>query len=145
MAKSIVFRFRHIPSGCRQLYVKHGFAASYLSTFATNSASRSLNYWNSNQCRFSFDVYNGQLRHSNAICRCFSHSSICQTNENGLKEEHSKVDSGQASANAGNQDKPLTQRQKLARTFAAYGTTGVVFHTCISLTSLGTCYMIVSR
>ena len=42
-------------------------------------------------------------------------------------------------------EKPLTQRQKLARTFAAYGSTAVVFHTAISLTSLGTCYLVVSR
>ena len=42
-------------------------------------------------------------------------------------------------------DKPLTQRQKLSRTFAAYGTAALVFHTTISLSSLGTCYMIVSR
>ena len=42
-------------------------------------------------------------------------------------------------------EKPLTQRQKLARTFAAYGSTAVVFHTAISLTSLGTCYLAVSR
>ena len=42
-------------------------------------------------------------------------------------------------------EKTLTQRQKLARTFAAYGSTAVVFHTAISLTSLGTCYLVVSR
>lgn len=41
-------------------------------------------------------------------------------------------------------DKPLTQRQKLTRIFAAYGSTAVVFHTTISLTSLGICYTIVS-
>ncbi len=38
-----------------------------------------------------------------------------------------------------------TGRQKLSLVFAKYGVTAVVFHTCISLTSLGLCYIAVSR
>ena len=42
-------------------------------------------------------------------------------------------------------EQKLTQAQKLRKVFAEYGATGVVFHTCISLTSLGICYAAVSR
>ena len=38
-----------------------------------------------------------------------------------------------------------TNRQKLSLVFAKYGVTAVVFHTMISLTSLGLCYIAVSR
>ena len=38
-----------------------------------------------------------------------------------------------------------TGRQKLSLVFAKYGVTAVVFHTFISLTSLGLCYIAVSR
>ena len=38
-----------------------------------------------------------------------------------------------------------TGRQKLTLVFAKYGVTAVVFHTLISLTSLGLCYIAVSR
>ena len=38
-----------------------------------------------------------------------------------------------------------TSRQKLTLIFAKYGVTAVVFHTVISLTSLGLCYVAVSR
>jgi hypothetical protein len=38
-----------------------------------------------------------------------------------------------------------TGRQKLSLVFAKYGVTAVVFHTVISLTSLGLCYIAVSR
>ena len=38
-----------------------------------------------------------------------------------------------------------TGRQKLSLVFAKYGVTAVVFHTFISLTSLGLCYVAVSR
>lgn len=41
--------------------------------------------------------------------------------------------------------KKLSQTQRLRKVFAEYGTTAVVFHTCISLTSLGICYAAVSR
>ena len=37
------------------------------------------------------------------------------------------------------------QAGQLAKVFAEYGSIGVVFHTCISLTSLGICYVAVSR
>ena len=37
------------------------------------------------------------------------------------------------------------QAAQLAKVFAEYGSIGVVFHTCISLTSLGICYVAVSR
>jgi len=40
--------------------------------------------------------------------------------------------------------KKLKQSGKLAKVFAEYGTTAVIFHTSISLTSLGICYMAVS-
>ena len=41
--------------------------------------------------------------------------------------------------------KPTKSAGQLAKVFAEYGTTAVVFHTTISLTSLGICYMAVSR
>eukprot|EP00794_Sanderia_malayensis_P019129 gene19128-21046_t len=66
--------------------------------------------------------------------RAFSNTGLLFSSENESKEEK----------NEPADDKPLSQRQKLARVFAAYGTTAVVFHTSISLTSLGICYTIVS-
>ena len=41
--------------------------------------------------------------------------------------------------------KKMTSRQRLSLVFAEYGVTAVVFHTAISLTSLGLCYVAVSR
>ena len=40
---------------------------------------------------------------------------------------------------------PKKKAGQLAKVFAEYGTTAVVFHTTISLTSLGICYTAVSR
>lgn len=45
----------------------------------------------------------------------------------------------------GSPEKKLSQAQRLRKIFAEYGATAVVFHTCISLTSLGICYAAVSR
>ena len=80
-----------------------------------------------------------------ATFRGFSSSCIFHTDENDGKKERVEMGKDDAAATSQASDKPLSQRQKLTRTFAAYGTTGVIFHTCISLASLGTCYMIVSR
>ena len=41
--------------------------------------------------------------------------------------------------------KKLSQKDKLAKVFAQYGTTALVFHVSISLVSLGTSYLAVSR
>ena len=43
------------------------------------------------------------------------------------------------------QQPPKKKAGQLAKVFAEYGTTAVVFHTTISLTSLGICYTAVSR
>ena len=155
MAKLMTFHYRTIPSGYRKLSIRHGFNVSYLGIFATNSLSRSIylgnvhkectsHFWNPNRHKLSCVLCNGHLKLSYSAMRDFSSSPHYYADENKSKEDYSKVEAEKIGSTV-SPDKPLSQRQKLARTFAAYGTTGVVFHTCISLASLGTCYMIVSR
>ncbi|XP_066932220.1 protein FAM210B, mitochondrial-like [Clytia hemisphaerica] len=62
-----------------------------------------------------------------------------QTSSNTLKESTSEND-----ANETEQAPPKKKAGQLAKVFAEYGTTAVVFHTTISLTSLGICYTAVS-
>ena len=81
----------------------------------------------------------GDKEQNKVMSEFLPRKSFSTSNSISSKETESKVEGDKDS------DKPLTQRQKLARIFAAYGTTAVVFHTSISLTSLGICYMIVSR
>ena len=57
-----------------------------------------------------------------------------------LSQDQNKTDGAES-----NTSKKLKQTGKLAKVFAEYGTTAVVFHTTISLTSLGISYMAVSR
>lgn len=42
-------------------------------------------------------------------------------------------------------EKALTNKEKLKRAVAAYGSTVIVFHITISLMSLGACYLLVAR
>ena len=74
---------------------------------------------------------------------CAFHTSALRSQENG----HSKASKGQVeeSVESAEDGKPLTQRQKLKKIFAEYGTTAIVFHISISLTSLGICYAAVKR
>ena len=89
-------------------------------------------------------VFNLRRNFKYPAFKSFSSTSfLCQNIEKEVKKEKSRNEASQSDDAV--PDKPLSQRQKLARIFAAYGTTGVVFHTCISLASLGMCYMIVSR
>ena len=152
----MTFHLKTIPSGYRNLSMRYGFTANYLSIFATNSLSRCTyhqgtvhrdcksNFWSPYENKLSCILRIGYLKSSYSALRAFSSSPHFYANEGKSKEDHPKLET-EKDGSAGSPDKPLSQRQKLTRTFAAYGTTGVVFHTCISLASLGTCYMIVSR
>ena len=64
-------------------------------------------------------------------------SKIPASEESGSNEQEKK-DENKEEVN-------LTQVQRLRKVFAEYGSTAVVFHVCISLTSLGICYMAVKR
>ena len=154
MLYRMVFHVRSLTSACRQLSKKYDFAAKCRVKLIHNVSSRPIGpcrrtinaenclFQKSAQKRRCFLLLETHLRVSHPASRCLSNSFVCYNKENQVNEEESKKENENVAENAG---KPLSQRQKLARTFAAYGTTGVVFHTCISLASLGTCYMIVSR
>ena len=71
----------------------------------------------------------------------FPKTNLSDPNDSSATEQKLDDQNSQSSVNT----KPLTQRQRLAKVFAEYGTTAVVFHTTISLTSLGLCYLAVSR
>ena len=63
-----------------------------------------------------------------------------QTSVNVLKESATESDGKETEKTP-----PKKKAGQLAKVFAEYGTTAVVFHTTISLTSLGICYTAVSR
>ena len=117
------------PARCLRLITSHSLSAS-------TCHGRRLEQCSTNCCcpRFMPEASRG-----------FSSSCIFRADESDAQKGRAEMGKDDAAATSQASDKPLSQRQKLTRTFAAYGTTGVIFHTCISLASLGTCYMIVSR
>lgn len=64
------------------------------------------------------------------------HSSVAKNNNSSWK--------GNAAAQEGNENK-LSLRDRLKSVVQEYGTTAIVFHVSISLTSLGLCYAAVKR
>ncbi|KXJ12779.1 Protein FAM210B [Exaiptasia diaphana] len=97
------------------------------------------------------------VRHKSAIS-CFTRHSRCITllksqsfPNRYVHDDKGKVDSqeyndklrgGEEGADSKNQEqeKQLTQVQRLRKIFAEYGSTAIAFHVTISLTSLGICY-----
>ena len=71
-------------------------------------------------------------QHTHFKPRFLHQTCFCLNNDNPEYKDQAEV------------KKPKKAGQ-LAKVFAEYGTTAVVFHTTISLTSLGICYMAVSR
>lgn len=82
--------------------------------------------------------------------------STCWTVFRQIHEDRPKVDSQiptsedlgtkkQEQEGEKKEETNLTQVQRLKKVFAEYGSTAVVFHVCISLTSLGICYTAVKR
>lgn len=66
------------------------------------------------------------------------------SNETLTDEHDSAANESKKMEAANDSSKKMTARQKLSLVFAEYGVTAVVFHTAISLTSLGLCYLAVS-
>lgn len=75
------------------------------------------------------------------FCRLMSENS--KKSEGG--EEPGTKQEGQMSQESEQDLSKKTGRQRLSLVFAKYGVTAVVFHTAISLTSLGLAYLAVSR
>lgn len=63
------------------------------------------------------------------------HTSVIRQTENSIKDDaaHQEIET------------KLTLRERLKIVVQEYGTTAVVFHVCISLSSLGLCYAAVKR
>ena len=64
------------------------------------------------------------------------HTSILRNVENS---------SGSKTEQLEGENKQLTLKERLKFVVQEYGTTAIVFHVCISLTSLGLCYAAVKR
>ena len=64
------------------------------------------------------------------------HTSISRNVENS---------SGSKTEQLEGENKQLTLKERLKFVVQEYGTTAIVFHVCISLTSLGLCYAAVKR
>lgn len=50
-----------------------------------------------------------------------------------------------SSSEEGSDSKTLTTKEKLKKAFKEYGSTVIVFHVAISVISLGSCYLLISR
>ena len=92
--------------------------------------------------RLSSCVYGTLSRHSRVAVRVDRRrvvpSSLC-VKYNDYKPYTTNTNDGQSN------NKPKSNIDKIRMILKEYGTVGVVFHTCISLTSLGTCYVLVSK
>lgn len=85
-----------------------------------------------------------ELHKGNANTRYFHGSCVLKEKQITQKSERYPEDSIKSEPDESKSEQKLTQAQKLRKVFAEYGATGIVFHTCISLTSLGICYAAVS-
>jgi hypothetical protein len=73
---------------------------------------------------------------NNCCCRHFSN----------LNKSTSNVDVGAAEKEKKPEDdEPMSRKDKLKKAVKEYGSTVIIFHVAISLASLGTCYLLVSR
>jgi len=103
----------------------------------TNALDTHANVWINNSMQLSpFAVDHWQsflpFHHINQKPRYFHQTCFCLNNDNPENKTQEEV-------------KPKKAAGQLAKVFAEYGSTAVVFHTAISLTSLGICYLAVSR
>lgn len=76
--------------------------------------------------------------------RAISSRRRSMSNDSNQKKTSETGNVAEQIEEATDSSKELTGRQKLRRIFAEYGVTAVVFHTGISLTSLGLCYVAVN-
>lgn len=92
--------------------------------------------------------------HTNANCHLphlyhLTHSpkefSSSQNTVNYLKLQSNSSNYSTSSSGDPSEPKNMSSRQKLQRAVKEYGVTVIVFHVTISLSSLGLCYLLVSR
>lgn len=70
---------------------------------------------------------------------------VCQQQRKYSTSTNDKPDNDPTSAASSTESVPLSQKEKLKRAVRDYGATVIVFHVTISLMSLGTAYLAVSR
>ena len=74
-----------------------------------------------------------------------SHKQLLHTSNYSLAEDEKVVKEKNTDTSEPTTSGKLKRSGEIAKVFAEFGTTAVLFHTCISLTSLGICYTAVSR
>lgn len=82
--------------------------------------------------------------HKPVCCRTMSRDSSKEP-QNRDESLSTKMKDQQQIHSQGDSSNKMSSRQRLSLVFAEYGVIAVVFHTGISLASLGLCYVAVSR